>query len=139
MLRFNDVHCTLAILSIREETPTHRLGIYFLEIGYDICLSKLNYCYGDRVRPGHCVDPLRPRRRRRKSLGLLRPSRTAGRPFSLDSPGAEELRCWISVPTTRLYNNEEKVVYSMSTDTFDPEQICPKGQIIIFLYRAFAG
>jgi len=32
MLRFNDVHCTLAILSIREETPTHRLGIYFLEI-----------------------------------------------------------------------------------------------------------
>lgn len=50
MLRFNDVHCTLAILSIREETPTHRLGIYFLEIGYDICLSKLNYCYGDRVR-----------------------------------------------------------------------------------------
>lgn len=36
MLRFNDVHCTLAILSIREETPTHRLGIYFLEIGYDI-------------------------------------------------------------------------------------------------------
>ena len=30
-LRSNDVHCTPMILSTPEETPTHRLGTYYLE------------------------------------------------------------------------------------------------------------
>ena len=34
MLRSNDVHCTPVILSTPEETPTHRLGTYYLETGY---------------------------------------------------------------------------------------------------------
>ena len=36
MLRSNDVHCTPVILSTPEETPTHRLGTYYLETGYGI-------------------------------------------------------------------------------------------------------
>ena len=36
MLRSNDVHCTPIILSTPEETPTHRLGTYYLETGYGI-------------------------------------------------------------------------------------------------------
>ena len=35
MLRSNDVHCTPMILSTPEETPTHRLGTYYLETGYE--------------------------------------------------------------------------------------------------------
>lgn len=31
MLRSNDVHCTPVVLSSKEETPTHRLGTYYLE------------------------------------------------------------------------------------------------------------
>lgn len=34
MLRSNDVHCTPVILSTPEQTPTHRLGSYYLETGY---------------------------------------------------------------------------------------------------------
>ena len=33
MLRSNDVHCSPVILSTPEETPTHRLGTYYLETG----------------------------------------------------------------------------------------------------------
>ena len=33
MLRSNDVHCSPVILSTPEQTPTHRLGIYYLETG----------------------------------------------------------------------------------------------------------
>ena len=33
MLRSNDVHCTPVILSTKQETPTHRLGTYYLETG----------------------------------------------------------------------------------------------------------
>ena len=43
MLRSNDVHCTPVILSIPEETPTHRLGTYYLETGYGIRASKVTY------------------------------------------------------------------------------------------------
>ena len=43
MLRSNDVHCTPVILSSPEETPTHRLGTYYLETGYGIRPSKVTY------------------------------------------------------------------------------------------------
>lgn len=43
MLRSNDVHCTPVILSAPEETPTHRLGTYYLETGYGIRPSKVTY------------------------------------------------------------------------------------------------
>ena len=43
MLRSNDVHCTPVILSTPEETPTHRLGIYYLETGYGIRPSEVTY------------------------------------------------------------------------------------------------
>lgn len=43
LLRSNDVHCTPMILSTPEETPTHRLGTYYLETGYGIRASKVIY------------------------------------------------------------------------------------------------
>ena len=43
MLRSNDVHCTPMILSTPEETPTHRMGTYYLETGYGIRASKVIY------------------------------------------------------------------------------------------------
>lgn len=43
MLRSNDVHCTPVILSTPEQTPTHRLGSYYLETGYGIRASKVIY------------------------------------------------------------------------------------------------
>ena len=43
MLRSNDVHCTPVILSTPEETPTHRLGTYYLETGYGIRASRVTY------------------------------------------------------------------------------------------------
>lgn len=43
MLRSNDVHCTPVILSTPGETPTHRLGSYYLETGYGIRASKVTY------------------------------------------------------------------------------------------------
>lgn len=43
MLRSNDVHCTPMILSTPEQTPTHRLGSYYLETGYGIRPSKVIY------------------------------------------------------------------------------------------------
>jgi len=43
MLRSNDVHCTPVILSTPEQTPTHRLGCYFVETGYGIRASKVTY------------------------------------------------------------------------------------------------
>lgn len=43
MLRSNDVHCTPVVLSTPEETPTHRLGTYYLETGYGIRASKVTY------------------------------------------------------------------------------------------------
>lgn len=43
MLRSNDVHCTPVILSTPQETPTHRLGTYYLETGYGIRASKVTY------------------------------------------------------------------------------------------------
>ena len=43
MLRSNDVHCTPIILSTPEQTPTHRLGTYYLETGYGIRPSKVIY------------------------------------------------------------------------------------------------
>ena len=43
MLRANDVHCAPVIFSTREETPTHRLGTYYLETGYGIRPSKVTY------------------------------------------------------------------------------------------------
>ncbi|MCD8381623.1 MAG: sugar kinase [Clostridiales bacterium] len=42
-LRSNDVHCTPMILSTHEETPTHRLGTYYLETGFGIRASKVTY------------------------------------------------------------------------------------------------
>lgn len=43
MLRSNDVHCTPMILSTPEQTPTHRMGTYYLEIGYGIRAGKVIY------------------------------------------------------------------------------------------------
>ena len=43
MLRSNDVHCTPVILSTPQQTPTHRLGSYYLETGYGIRASKVIY------------------------------------------------------------------------------------------------
>ncbi len=42
-LRSNDVHCTPVILTTEQETPTHRLGSYYLETGYGIRASKVIY------------------------------------------------------------------------------------------------
>lgn len=42
-LRSNDVHCTPIILSTPEQTPTHRMGTYFLETGYGIRASRVIY------------------------------------------------------------------------------------------------
>ena len=42
-LRSNDVHCTPVILSTPAETPSHRLGTYYLETGYGIRPSKVIY------------------------------------------------------------------------------------------------
>ncbi len=43
MLRSNDVHCTPVILSTKEQTPSHRLGSYYLETGFGIRASKVIY------------------------------------------------------------------------------------------------
>ena len=43
MLWSNDVHCSPIILSTPAETPTHRLGTYYLETGYGIRSSKVIY------------------------------------------------------------------------------------------------
>lgn len=43
MLKSNDVNCTPVIFSTPEETPTHRLGTYYLETGYGIRPSKVIY------------------------------------------------------------------------------------------------
>lgn len=43
MLKANDVHCSPIILSTPEETPTHRLGTYYLETGFGIRPSKVTY------------------------------------------------------------------------------------------------
>ena len=43
MLRSNDVHCSPVIRSTIDETPTHRLGTYYLETGYGIRPSKVTY------------------------------------------------------------------------------------------------
>ena len=42
-LRSNDVHCTPMILTTQAETPSHRLGTYYLETGYGIRPSKVTY------------------------------------------------------------------------------------------------
>ncbi len=42
-LRSNDVHCTPMILTAPDETPTHRLGTYYLETGYGIRPCKVIY------------------------------------------------------------------------------------------------
>ena len=43
MMRSNDVHCAPVIYSTPEQTPTHRLGSYYLETGYGIRASKVTY------------------------------------------------------------------------------------------------
>ena len=43
MLRSNDVHCTPVILSTQEQTPSHRLGSYYLENGFGVRASKVTY------------------------------------------------------------------------------------------------
>lgn len=43
MMRSNDVNCDPVIYSTPEETPTHRLGTYYLETGYGIRPSKVVY------------------------------------------------------------------------------------------------
>ena len=51
MLRSNDVNCDSVIFSTPEETPTHRLGTYYLETGYGIRPSKVVY---DRKHSAFC-------------------------------------------------------------------------------------
>lgn len=63
MLRSNDVHCSPVILSTPEETPTHRLGTYYMETGFGIRPSEVTY---DRKHSAICeydfsnvdLDPL---------------------------------------------------------------------------------
>ncbi len=43
MLRSNDVHCTPMILTTPEQTPTHRMGVYYLETGYGVRTSRVTY------------------------------------------------------------------------------------------------
>ena len=43
MLRSNDVDCSSIILTAPGETPTHRMGTYYLETGYGIRPSKVTY------------------------------------------------------------------------------------------------
>ena len=43
MLRSNDVNCDGVVYSTEKETPTHRLGTYYLETGYGIRPSKVVY------------------------------------------------------------------------------------------------
>lgn len=43
MLKSNNVDCESVIFSTPEETPTHRLGTYYLETGYGIRPSKVIY------------------------------------------------------------------------------------------------
>jgi 2-dehydro-3-deoxygluconokinase len=43
MLRSNDVHCAPVIRSTKEETPTQRLGIYYLETGFGVRSSQVVY------------------------------------------------------------------------------------------------
>ena len=43
MLRANNVDCDPVILSTPEQTPTHRLGVYYLETGYSVRPSKVTY------------------------------------------------------------------------------------------------
>lgn len=43
MLRSNDVHCAPVILSTPEETPSHRLGTYYMENGFGIRAGKVTY------------------------------------------------------------------------------------------------
>ncbi len=43
MLRSFDVHCSSVIMSTPAETPTYRLGTYYLETGYGIRPSKVIY------------------------------------------------------------------------------------------------
>lgn len=42
-LKSNDVHCGPVIMSTPEETPTHRMGTYYLETGFGIRPSKVIY------------------------------------------------------------------------------------------------
>ena len=42
-MRSNDVNCDSVVYSTEEETPTHRLGTYYLETGYGIRPSKVVY------------------------------------------------------------------------------------------------
>lgn len=42
-LRSNDVHCASMILTSTEQTPSHRLGTYYLETGYGVRQSKVIY------------------------------------------------------------------------------------------------
>ena len=43
MLRSNNVNCAPVILSTPEETPTHRLGTYYLETGFGVRSSQVVY------------------------------------------------------------------------------------------------
>ena len=43
MLRANNVDCGPVIFSSPEQTPSHRLGVYYLEMGYSVRPSKVTY------------------------------------------------------------------------------------------------
>lgn len=43
MLRSNDVECAPVIFSSPEQTPTHRMGTYYMETGFGIRASKVIY------------------------------------------------------------------------------------------------
>ncbi len=43
MLKSNDVNCSPVVLSTPEETPTHRLGAYYLEAGFGVRPSNVIY------------------------------------------------------------------------------------------------
>ena len=49
MLRSNDVNCDSVVYSTEEETPTHRLGTYYLETGTES--AQVKWCMTESTVP----------------------------------------------------------------------------------------
>lgn len=43
MLKKNDINCSSIVLTTPEETPTHRVGVYYLETGFGVRSSNVIY------------------------------------------------------------------------------------------------
>ena len=75
-LRSNDVHCTPMILTEPDETPSNRLGTYYLETGYGIRPSKVIYDRKHSAITEYDFSQVpRPRHRHAESSQEKRPDR----------------------------------------------------------------